>query len=343
VRFRGRFTGVLWAQLGLGAALVLDGSLTLGAMLSLSALGVGFLGPISGLIAAWGRMQELSSYTDRLADVLDEGPEQQPGAVHGSSQLRGNIKVIGVSFRHGPELPTVVDDVSLEVLAGKTVAFVGRSGAGKSTLARLLIGLYSAEKGRVLYDGIELSTLDLRQVRAQIGVVTQQPYLFGGSIRENIALAKPDASNEDIAWAAKVAQMHDAIMAMPMQYDTIVSPGGLSLSGGERQRVALARALVSRPAILLLDEATSEIDVENERRVQCSLMTLRCTQIIIAHRLSTVRTADEIVVLDGGRIVERGTHVELSSRGGAYAQLLAPQEGGRGYADDAASLVVGGS
>jgi len=312
--------------LSCGAILVVGGELTLGAMLSLSALGVGFLLPLSSLIVTAAKLQELSSYTERLDDVLEVEPEQKGLPSLHTFSLQGSVRLEGVTFSHSSELPPAVENVCVQIQAGRKVAIVGRSGAGKSTLAKLLMGLHSPESGRILYDGVELRTLDLRNVRSQIGTVMQHTYLFSGSIRENITLSNPESTLEDIIRAAKIAQIHEAIMAMPMQYETILSAGGSSLSGGERQRIALARALVNRPAILILDEATSELDVESERRIQASLASLECTQIIIAHRLSTIRSADEIIVLDRGRVVERGPHCALSSEGGVYAQLLATQE-----------------
>lgn len=308
-----------------GALLVADNELSLGTMLSLSALGMGFLGPLASLIGTAGRLQELRSYRERLDDVLEESEEGEGSRPVRSFRLKGEIVLEGVTFRHGPELAPVVADVSLRIMPGKRVAIVGRSGAGKSTLARLLMALYVPSSGRVCYDGTDLRMMDLRTLRSQIGAVLQHTFLFNGSIRENIALGDPEATLEDIVHAAKLAQIHEAVMAMPMQYETLVKGGGSSLSGGERQRIALARALVHRPAVLVLDEPTSEVDTENEGRIQASLATLCCTQIIIAHRLSTIRSADEIIVLERGRIVEKGTHNDLILQGGAYAELLSGQ------------------
>jgi ATP-binding cassette subfamily B protein len=312
--------------LSVGALLVVEGKASLGAMLSTTALGVGFLLPLASLIGTGVRLQELNSYMARLVDVLEERPEHKGLPSTRGFRLQGEITLESVTFRHGPGLPFAVQDVSMSIKAGQKVAIVGRSGAGKSTLAKLITGLYIPESGAVFHDHTNLLSLDLRQLRAQIGTVVQQTYLFSGSIRENIALGNPGAPLQDVIRVAKIAHIHDAIMDMPMQYDAVVSPGGASLSGGERQRLALARALLNRPRVLILDEATSEVDLGSERRIQESLGQLDCTQVIIAHRLTTISSADEIIVFEKGRIAERGSHKVLMDRHGVYAQLLASQE-----------------
>ncbi|WNZ64871.1 ATP-binding cassette domain-containing protein [Myxococcus sp. MxC21-1] len=205
------------------------------------------------------------------------------------------------------------------------VALVGRSGAGKSTLAHLLLGLYLPTSGHVRYDGAELGELDLRAVRSQLGVVLQDASFFNASLRENITLSDPDLDMDRVVEAAKLAHIHDDIMAMPMQYDTPLTDRGLSMSGGQRQRLALARALVRRPAILLLDEATSALDATTEAHVQQALASLKCTRVVIAHRLSTVRNADTILVMEAGQVVEVGRHQELLERQGTYASLVNAQ------------------
>ncbi len=313
--------------LGVGALLTMKGELSLGAMLAVNALAMGFLTPLSTLVSTAVQLQLMGSYLDRINDVLDAPAEQEPGATQ-PRKAQGLIELDHVSFQYGATSPMVVRDVSLQIHPGQHVAVVGRTGSGKSTLARLLLGLYRPVSGRVLFDGVDLAQLDLRALRRQLGIVTQEPQLFSGSIRENIALADPTLPLEQIVHAARLAALHDDILAMPMGYETILADRGLSLSGGQRQRIALARALVHKPAILLLDEATSSVDTVTERQIHSAITALKCTRITIAHRLSTVRQADLILVLSGGELVEQGTYEELLARRGVFAELVAHQTEG---------------
>ncbi len=313
--------------LSYGAVLVLRGELTLGTMLGLNALAAGFFMPLSSLMSTAGRLQLLSSYIDRIDDVMQAAPEQDGTQMQSTPTLRGAIELERIGFRYGPMAPLVVDDVSAVIEPGELVAIVGRSGSGKSTLARLLLGLYPPTKGSIRYDNIDVSHCELRSLRRQMGVVTQRPCLFGGTIRENIAMAEPSVSLEQVAAAARKAYIHDDIATMPLRYDTPLVDGGASLSGGQQQRIALARALVSNPAILVLDEATSALDAVTEAQVQQSLASLECTRIVVAHRLSTIINADKILVMEEGRLIEAGTHQELLDNGGAYASLIAAQLG----------------
>ncbi len=310
-----------------GAWQVLQGALSLGSMLALNAVAVGFLGPLSALVSTMGQLQLLGSYMDRIHDVLDAPREQEPARVRRAHTLMGRISLEKVSFRYGPNTPLVTREISVEIHPGQLVAIVGRSGAGKSTLANLLLGMYLPSSGRILYDGVDLTELDLRSVRQQVGIVLQNPALFSASIRSNITLADPHLPLEAVVEAARLAHIHDEILAMPMGYETLLLDRGTSLSGGQRQRLALARALVRKPAILLLDEATSALDAITESKVHHALAAIQCTRIVIAHRLSTVMGADLILTLENGVLVEAGTHEQLLARGGVYAALVSAQLG----------------
>jgi ATP-binding cassette subfamily B protein len=310
-----------------GGFQVLDGALSLGTMLAAAALAVGFLEPLATLIETGLKLQLLRSYMERINDVLDAAREQEGQKVTTAHRLTGRVRAEGVSFAYGPLAPTVVKDVSLEVEPGQQVGIVGRSGSGKSTLAHLLLGIYPPTSGRILFDGTDLAELELKSLRRQIGIVTQRPYLFGATIRQNIALSDPAMPHEMVVDAAKLACIHDEILAMPMGYETLLVDGGASLSGGQQQRIALARALAHGPTILLLDEATSDLDSVTERTVQHNISTLGCTRIVIAHRLSTIVDADLILAMDDGRIVQRGTHDELMAMPGAYRDQVVAQLG----------------
>lgn len=311
-----------------GTLQVLAGELTLGTMLAMSALASGFLTPLSALVSTALQLQLMRSYLERIDDVLDT-PKEQPDDAETATvgRLDGAIALEEVGFRYAPTLPPAIDGVSATIEPGSFVALVGPSGAGKTTLAHLLLGLYRPTAGRILFDGVDLARLDLRSLRRRIGIVAQQPRLFSGSIRHNIALAEPSLPLARVVEAARLAGIHDEIEAMPMAYDTLLGDGGSSLSGGQMQRIALARALVRRPAILLLDEASSNLDAEAEGRIQGSLERLAATRIVIAHRLSTVRRADQILVMEAARVIERGSHDELMALGGRYSALASAQLG----------------
>jgi ABC-type bacteriocin/lantibiotic exporters, contain an N-terminal double-glycine peptidase domain len=309
---------LLWV----GALYVLDGHMSLGTMLALNALAASFLTPLASLVSSGQQLQLVSAHLDRIADVAEAEPEQDPQGVNNAPPLSGRIELKHVNFRYEPNAPLVLRDISVTIEPGQKVALIGRTGSGKSTLAKLLLGLYTPSEGEIFYDGIPLQGLNYRTLRSQFGVVLQESFLFSGSIRQNIAFNDPSLSLEQVMEAARLAHIHDEVMQMPMGYETLLSEGGASLSGGQRQRLALARALAHRPAVLVLDEATSHLDIVTERLVDQSLSGLACTRIVIAHRLGTIRNADLIVVLDQGTIVEQGSHEELLAQQGYYAALI---------------------
>ena len=311
--------------LGIGAYLVVGGSLALGTMLAATALAGGFLTPLNSLVQSALQLQLLGSYVERIDDVISTEPEQQRGKTVIPPKLTGALELHDVSFRYASADPLVVKGVSMKITPGSTVAIVGRSGSGKSTLAALLLGLHTPSSGKITFDEYDLEELDHKQLRQQLGMVPQNPFIFAGSIRNNIALSDPSIAMDKIIAAARKANIDVDIRAMTMGYETIVSDGGSTLSGGQRQRIALARALLHEPAVLLLDEATSALDSTTERHVMDQLRSLRGTRIVIAHRLSTIVSANQIVVMEDGRVVESGTHAELSAKNGAYAALVADQ------------------
>ncbi|WP_055482596.1 peptidase domain-containing ABC transporter [Sphaerimonospora mesophila] len=312
---------LLWV----GAWRVLDGEMTLGMLLGLNAVAVAALTPLSSLMTSLQSMQQAGAHFDRLSDILASEPEPARGIE--VLRLRGQIELYGVGFRYDPRAPWILRGVSVRIAPGQKIALVGPSGAGKSTMARLLLALHTPTEGEIRYDGVPLTELNLRTLRRQFGVVTQDPSLFTGTIRENIALNDPDAAFDRVMAAARLACLHDEIAAMPMGYETVLTEGG-GLSGGQRQRLALARALLSRPKVLLLDEATSNLDSATEAEIEANLAGLTQTRIVIAHRLSTIRDADLILVVDDGRIVEWGDHHSLLARAGHYATLIAAQSAG---------------
>lgn len=317
--------GAPMAILLLGAYEVLEGRISLATMLTLQALAAGFLLPLGNLVAVALQLQEARGHIDRIEDVLEHPPEQDPARPLRTLRLAGAIRAESLRFRYHPREDWTIRDVSVAIEPGHKVAIVGRSGAGKSTLARLLLGLYRPESGTIRFDGVDLAEIDLPALRSQIGVVTQDARVFGMSLRDNLSLANPSVAFEEIVAAARLAEIHDEIEALPLGYDTRLTDGGAALSGGQRQRIALARALAGRPSILLFDEATSDLDTLTERKVSENLRGLGCTRIVIAHRLSTIADADTILVLANGVLVESGTHETLLAEKGEYRRLIDAQ------------------
>lgn len=291
--------------------------------LAMYALYIGiFISPIQILVELMEMMQKGLSGFRRFLDVMETEPEIQdaPDAVE-LKDVKGRVCYEDVSFHYSDDETTVLSHVSIEIPAGKSVALVGPSGGGKTTICSLLPRFYDVTGGRVTVDGQDIRSLTLKSLRSQIGVVQQDVYLFSGSIRDNIAYGKPEATEEEIIEAAKCANIHDFIMELPDQYDTFVGERGARLSGGQKQRISIARVFLKNPPILILDEATSALDNESERWIQHSLEELskNRTTITIAHRLSTIKNADEIIVITENGIAERGTHETLLEKNGIYA------------------------
>ena len=313
-----------------GALAVVDGALSVGQLVAFNMLAGRVTGPILRLAQLWNDFQQARLSVTRLGDILNAPTEPQYNPNRATlSKVRGRVRFDQVRFRYRPDLRDVLTGIDLDIAPGQVVGVVGPSGSGKSTLAKLVQRMYTPASGRVLVDGIDLSTVDPGWLRRQVGVVLQENLLFNRSVRENVALSDPGMPFERVVAAVRMAGAEEFISELPEGYDTLVGERGANLSGGQRQRIAIARALVGDPRILILDEATSALDYESERIVQRNMRRICAgrTVIIIAHRLSTVRHADRILTLERGRVVEDGTHDELLRRGGAYARLWRLQSG----------------
>lgn len=313
----------------LGAKLVIDGHMTVGQLVAFNMLAGHVSTPVIRLAQLWTDFQQIGVSVKRLAEILNVRTEAS-GSKSAMPTIAGRIEFDKVSFRYRPDGQLVMKGLSLVVLPGQVIGIVGRSGSGKSTLAKLAQRMYVPEAGRVLVDGIDLALTDASSLRRQIGVVIQENVLFQRSIRENIALADPGAPLDKVVAAAKLAGAHDFICDLPDSYDAMVGEHGVGLSGGQRQRIAIARALITNPRILIFDEATSALDYESEKVIQDNMRQICAgrTVLIIAHRLSAVRDADRIVVVERGEIVESGPHAELLRiPNGHYAHLYNLQQG----------------
>ncbi|MEC4815752.1 MAG: peptidase domain-containing ABC transporter [Scytonema sp. PMC 1069.18] len=309
-----------------GAWLVINNQLTIGQLVAFNMLKGYVISPFKRLALVWNQLQEIFISVERINDVLQAEPEEDLLASPRKPlmKLRGHIRFDNVTFRYHPESDiNVLENLSFEIQPEQMVAVVGRSGSGKTTLSKLILGLYPPTDGKVFIDGHDVNEISLHSLRSQIGVVDQGTFLFGGTVRENISIAHPDASLEEVVEAARLAGADEFIQRLAMGYETEIGEGGGMLSGGQRQRIAIARALLGNPRLLIFDEATSNLDAESERIIQNNLKTILKgrTSLVIAHRLSTVRNADLILVLDHGVLVESGTHDELIAKKGHYYYL----------------------
>jgi ATP-binding cassette subfamily B protein len=276
------------------------------------------------MLGMWvGQAQRAIAAGKRIFEILDE-PEEVADRADATKLAPGPGRVVfeDVSFGYDPQRP-VLEDVSLDIPAGRTIALIGPTGSGKTTLAALVPRFYDATAGRVVVDGVDVRDVARRSLRREIGVIAQDPFLFSASIRDNIALGMPDAPHEAVEAAAQAAEAHDFILELPHGYETVVGERGITLSGGQRQRIAIARALLIDPRILILDDATASVDATTEARIRAGLREVMRgrTTIIIAHRLSTIALADEVVVLDHGRIAARGQHEEVLAASGVYREI----------------------
>lgn len=316
------------AILYLGVGLVIENKLSVGQLIAFQMFAGQFSAPIMRLVGLWNEFQQALLSVDRLGDILNTPKEQENGNAITLSEIKGSVKFDNVSFKYSPNSPTVLQNFSLEVKPNNSIGIVGRSGSGKSTLTRLLQRLYYANEGAIYIDGVDIRHMNPSWLRQNIGVVLQDSYLFSGSVKENIAYAYPSASMDLILQASKVAGADEFISMLPEGYDTLVGERGSSLSGGQKQRIAIARAILTNPRILIFDEATSALDYESEKIISNNLSAIKKnrTVFIVAHRLSTVKECNEIIVLDKGKLIERGDHESLMKQCGYYYFLNKQQE-----------------
>ncbi len=314
---------ILW----IGVTLVIKNELTIGQLIAFQMFANQFIAPVMRLVNLWNEFQQVLLGVDRLGDILNNPVELTSSKAITLPKINGSVRIDNLSFKYSPNSPMVLNGITLDVKAGQSIGLVGRSGSGKSTITKLIQKLYLPFEGTVYIDDVDIRQMNPVWLRNNIGVVLQENYLFSGTIRDNIAMPKPDAPIEAIIQAAQISGAHSFISEMPEGYDTFVGERGSTLSGGQRQRIAIARALITNPKIIIFDEATSALDYESERVIMDNLDKIKHgrTMFIIAHRLSTVKNCDLIVALDKGSIIEVGTHDELIKKQGYYYNLYTQQ------------------
>jgi ABC-type bacteriocin/lantibiotic exporter with double-glycine peptidase domain len=324
----------------------MNGSLSIGMLVAYQSLTQSFLEPVNSLVNFGSTLQDLEADLNRLDDVLQNSVDSEveesrggggaggvgeAGEVRGARrestssslwQLQGNVELRNITFGYSPVEPPLIENLSLSVKPGQRIGLLGGSGSGKSTIAKLICGLYQPWEGKICFDGVERSQIKRSVLAHCLAMVEQDIFLFAGTVRENITLWDSTMPEPDLVQACQDAAIHDAIASMPGKYDFELIEGGMNISGGQRQRLEIARALVRNPAVLVLDEATSALDAQTELIINRNLQQRGCSCIVVAHRLSTIRDCDEIIVLEQGKIVQRGTHEELWQQGGTYVRLL---------------------
>ncbi|OQX73340.1 MAG: type I secretion system permease/ATPase [Campylobacteraceae bacterium 4484_4] len=311
-----------------GVLKVINGDLTVGQLIAFQMFANQFSGPVLRLVNLWNEFQQTLLSVDRLGDILNTPAEQKDEKAITLSHIRGDISFQNVNFSYKPGGALVLKNLTFSIKAGMSVGIIGRSGSGKSTIAKMIQRLYIPNEGVIYVDGVDIRHFNPKWYRNMIGIVLQESFLFRGTIKENIAMARPDASMDQIITVAKISGAHQFISELPEGYDTDVGERGTTLSGGQRQRVAIARALLTNPRILIFDEATSALDFESEKIINANIAHIKKgrTTIIIAHRLSTVKDCDVIIAMDKGQIVEAGKHEDLMKKKGYYYHLYTQQE-----------------